>query len=38
MTNYTLEWKWFEKDNDTEIGINGVNYNINLTVTAGEKV
>lgn len=38
MTNYTLEWKWVESSNDTNIGTNGANYRLGINVTAEEKV
>lgn len=34
---YYLEWKWFESDNDTEIGMNGkVKYSLNIIIVAEE--
>ncbi len=34
---YTLEWKWFESENDTEIGTNvEANYQINIELFASE--
>lgn len=34
---YTLEWKWFESDNDTEIGTNiEANYQMNIELFASE--
>ena len=34
---YTLEWKWFENDNDTEIGTNiNANYKLNLKISANQ--
>lgn len=35
---YYLEWKWFESDNDTLIGISKANYTLTLTITSKEKV
>lgn len=34
---YTLEWKWFESNNDTEIGTNiNSNYKLNLKISASQ--
>ena len=34
---YTLEWKWFESENDTEVGTNiNSNYKLGLKITASE--
>ena len=34
---YTLEWKWFESKNDTEVGTNiNSNYKLELKITASE--
>ena len=34
---YTLEWKWFESENDTEVGTNiNSNYKLELKITASE--
>ena len=34
---YTLDWKWFESENDTEVGTNiNSNYKLGLKITASE--
>ncbi len=34
---YTLDWKWFESENDTEVGTNiSSNYKLELKITASE--
>jgi hypothetical protein len=35
-THYTLDWKWFEAANDTEIGKNPTNYSLKIIVYAEE--
>ena len=35
---FYLEWKWFESENDTHVGITRPNYSLTIAITSREKV